>query len=64
MMSAAAHWGIQSCAIEGFEEDKVSQLLGIDQSKWVISLLITLGYPDEPMREKVREPLAELVTYH
>ena len=64
MMSAAAHWGIQSCAIEGFEEDKVAQLIGLDQSKWVISLLITLGYPDEPHREKIREPLEALVTYH
>lgn len=64
MMSSAAHWGVQSCAIEGFDEDKVAKIINLDQQKWLISLLITFGYPAEPVREKIREPLENLVVYH
>lgn len=64
MMTVAASETIQSCAIEGFDEDQVAQIIKIDQEIWQVSLLITFGYPAEPFREKIREPLKNLVTYY
>ena len=64
MMTAAATETIQSCAIEGFDEDQVAKIINLEQHTWQVSLLITFGYPAEPVREKIREPLANLVTYY
>jgi len=64
MMQAAAVEGIQSCAIEGFDEAKVADIIKLDTTLWQVALVITFGYPDEPVREKIREPLESLVRYH
>jgi nitroreductase len=64
MMNIAVVEGIQSCAIEGFDEHKVATILNIDENKWNIALVITFGYRDEEVREKIREPLEKLVTYY
>ncbi len=64
MMSGAAMMGIQSCAIEGFHEEQVLQVLGLDGRHWQVSLLSTFGYPDEEERPKIRESLEDLVVYH
>jgi nitroreductase len=64
MMQAAALMGIQSCAIEGFNEDLVAPIIALDRNLWQVALLITFGYPDEPAREKIRAPLESLVTFH
>ena len=63
MMTGAASAGIQSCAIEGFDETQVLALLGVDRQKWQVALVIAFGYPTEPERPKIREPLHELVSY-
>ncbi len=63
MMTGAASVGIQSCAIEGFDETQVLALLGLDRQNWQVALVIAFGYPAEPERPKIREPLHELVSY-
>ncbi|MGE4585013.1 MAG: NAD(P)H-dependent oxidoreductase [Sphaerochaeta sp.] len=64
MMTGAASLGIQSCAIEGFDEAKVLEVLGIDDSSWQVSLLATFGYPGEAERPKIRQSQEDLVVYH
>ncbi|WP_304222299.1 NAD(P)H-dependent oxidoreductase [Gracilinema caldarium] len=62
MMTMAASLGIDSCAIEGYNEEAVLSILELPRSDWRISLLLPLGYRDEPVREKIRIPLNNLVT--
>jgi len=64
MMTGAATLGIQSCAIEGFDEDLVLAILGQDREDWIVSMVIPFGYPAEPSRPKIRVSLAELVVRH
>jgi nitroreductase len=64
MMTGAAAMGIQSCAIEGFDEKKVLRVLDVSSDQWQVSLLATFGYPAEEERPKIRESLDSLVTYH
>lgn len=64
MMNIAAVMGIQSCAIEGFDGEKVANILTIDTDTWSVALVIPFGYPDEEVRKKIREPLERLVTYY
>ena len=44
MMTAAAFIGIDSCPIEGFDKEKVEELLSLDTSKWQVSVLAPFGY--------------------
>ncbi|NLZ77737.1 MAG: NAD(P)H-dependent oxidoreductase [Spirochaetales bacterium] len=64
MMTGARSLGIQSCAIEGFDEEGVLRVLGTDPEEWLVSLLCTFGHAAEEERPKIRVPLDELVTYH
>jgi nitroreductase len=64
MMTGAQSLGIQSCAIEGFDEEGVLRVLDIDPKEWSVSLLCTFGHTAEEERPKIRVPLQELVTYH
>ncbi len=64
MMTGAASMGIQSCAIEGFDEGMVLSVLGADPTLWQVSLIATFGYPSEAERPKIRESLEDLVVYH
>ncbi len=64
MMTGAAALGIQSCAIEGFDEDKVLSILGLNREDWTVSMVIPFGYPLEPTRPKIRASLEELVVRH
>ena len=56
--------GIQSCAIEGFHEQQVLDVLSLDGNQWQASLLATFGYPAEAERPKIRERLEDLVVFH
>ena len=64
MMTGAALMGIQSCAIEGFHEQQVLDVLSLDGNQWQASLLATFGYPAEAERPKIRERLEDLVVFH
>ena len=51
----AAELGLGTCMLGWFNEKEVVKLLGIP-SKKRIGLLISLGYPDSQLREKIRKP--------
>lgn len=62
MMTLAASLGIDSCAIEGYKEESVLAILQLPRRDWRVSLLVPLGYRDEPVREKIRMPKESIVT--
>lgn len=51
----AADLGLGTCIMGWFDEKKIKKILGVKNRR--IPLLISLGYPDAPTREKVRKPL-------
>lgn len=66
MMNAAAALGVDSCAIEGYKEAEVLDLVaqaapGFEASDWRVGILITFGHAGEPRRERIRASLEELV---
>ena len=68
VMSAAAEIGIDSCAIEGFQLEQVSDVLAkhqvIDFNHYDLALFCSFGYRKvPPARDKTRKALAELVHY-
>ena len=63
MMTGAAAAGIDSCAIEGYREADVLAAFGAAPSEWRVGIVAVFGRAAEPPREKIREPLAELVEY-
>ncbi len=62
MMLTAAELGVESCAIEGFDGDKLIKKLGLDKNEDIVSSLLALGYPDET-RERVRRDLDDIVKW-
>ncbi len=64
MMTYAQTIGISSCAIEGYNEDKVLDLLNLDKDKWAVGLICCFGYSKEDEREKIREKIENIVTIY
>lgn len=54
----ASELGLGTCILGWFDEKKVRKLLNIGKRR--VPLLITLGYPDGPVRKKVRKSLDEM----
>ncbi len=63
MMTSAAIKGIDSCPIEGFEKEKVEEVLGLDTSKYQLSLVLPFGYRLNPQSPQLREPLENIVEF-
>jgi nitroreductase len=75
MMTGAASAGIDSCAIEGYNEAKVLEALDLDSLVWEVGIVISFGHhaedvvPQNPvlqdnvLREKIREPADRIITY-
>ena len=68
MMTAAAMIGVDSCAIEGFDKEKVEEMLvkrGIlDKENFDLSYIVLFGYrQDEPKRAKARKPASEIIEW-
>ena len=63
MMMAAAIKGIDSCPIEGFEKEKVEEILKLDTKKYQLSTIIPFGYRINPQSSQLREPLENVVEY-
>lgn len=59
----AADLGLGTCIMGWFDEKKVASLLGVPRSRR-IPLLISLGYPDAPTRQKIRRPLEEISSWN
>lgn len=60
---AAADEGLGSCMIGWCNEKKVREVLDIPKSKRVM-LVILLGYAAQPLREKKRKKMEEVVSYN
>lgn len=63
MMTAAAIKGIDSCPIEGFEKENIENVLGLDISKFQLSLVLPFGYRLNPQPEQLRLPLDDVVEF-
>ncbi|WP_376769718.1 NAD(P)H-dependent oxidoreductase [Paenibacillus endophyticus] len=68
MMTAAAHIGIDSCPIEGFDMDAVNELLDnkglLGNDEFGLSVMTAFGYRSkEPKRPKTRRPMEEIVQF-
>ncbi|MBS9778746.1 MAG: NAD(P)H-dependent oxidoreductase [Campylobacteraceae bacterium] len=63
MMNAAAVKGIDSCPIEGFDKQKVEELLGLDSKQMQLSLVLPFGYRINEQSEQIREPLESIVEF-
>jgi len=63
MMTAAAVKGIDSCAIEGFEKEKVEDLLNLDTSSHQVALVLPFGYRQYKQSTLVRRDLNDIVQY-
>ena len=59
----AASEGLGTCILGWFNEKKIKQLLNIPKGKRPL-LIITLGYPAKPTREKQRKDFDEIVRYN
>jgi nitroreductase len=62
MTLKAVEEGLGTCWIGAFYEDKVKSILGIPPRIRVVELL-TLGYPADSPRPKVRKKIEEIVKY-
>ena len=68
MMTAAAQIGIDSCPIEGFQQEKVESLLReegiISGDTFGVSCLVAFGYRlEEPQHEKTRQTMDMVVEW-
>ena len=63
IMSYAAMIGVDSCPIEGFEKEKLEEILGLNASKEQVALVVALGYRVDDQSEKQRLPFDEVVTF-
>ena len=67
LMSAAAMHRIDTCPMEGFESDRVDQILGLESKGLTATLIAPVGYRSEADQTqhfaKVRRPEASLFEY-
>ena len=63
MMTSAAFIGIDSCPIEGFEREKVEEVLELDSSKYQLSMILPLGYRLNEQSEQLRLKFDEVVEF-
>ena len=63
MMTAAAYIGIDSCPIEGFEKDRVEEILKLDTSKYQLSVLLPMGYRINKQSSQERLSFNEIVEF-
>ena len=63
MMTAAAYIGIDSCPIEGFEKEKVEDILELDTSKYQVAAFLPFGYRVNEQSEQLRLPFDEVVEF-
>jgi len=63
IMSYAAMIDVDSCPIEGFEKEKLEEVLELNTTKEQVALAITLGYRVNEPGEKMRLPFDEVVSF-
>lgn len=63
IMSYAAMIGVDSCPIEGFEKEKLEEVLELNTTKEQVALVVALGYRMDEQSEKLRLPFDEVVRF-
>ena len=63
MMSGAAYIGIDSCPIEGFEKEKIEDLLAIDTRQYQVALILPFGHRANPQPVHIRLPFEDVVEF-
>ena len=63
MMTAGATLGIDSCPIEGFDKVQVEEILGLDRSKYRLSVVVPFGYRINEQSEQLRLDFDEVVEF-
>ncbi len=63
MMTAAATLEIDSCPIEGFDKGAVEEILGLDISKYQLSMVLPFGYRINEQSTQLRLPYEEVVEF-
>lgn len=63
MMTGAAFVGIDSCPIEGFEKEKVEEILNLDTTKFQVSMVLPFGYRLNPQSPQLRLPFEDVVEF-
>ncbi|MGP7818572.1 NAD(P)H-dependent oxidoreductase [Niallia sp. 01092] len=67
MMTAAAQIGIDSCPIEGFDKDKVEQILAeegvINTEQFGISCMVAFGFRVKEPRDKTRQSKEQVIQW-
>ena len=63
IMSYAAMIGVDSCPIEGFEKERLEEILELNTTKEQVALVIALGYRANKQSEKLRLPFDEVVRF-
>jgi len=68
MMSVAAMLKIDSCAVEGFEMDKIEDIMakefGVDTNIWGVSVMVGFGYRINPQPKKTRQSLEDITKWY
>jgi nitroreductase len=67
MITAAAQIGIDSCPIEGFNREKLEDLLEqegvLDRKRFGLSVMVAFGYRAKEQRPKTRQDMTEIVEW-
>lgn len=64
VMTGAAFEGIDSCAIEGFENEKVLNILDLDHNLWQVGIICVLGKAaSDESRDKIRLNKEQVISY-
>lgn len=63
MMTAAAFVGIDSCPIEGFEKERVEEILCLDTNKWQVSVLAAFGYRVQEQSKRLRLAFDDVIEF-
>jgi len=63
MMTAAATLGIDSCPIEGFEKEKVEEVMNLDITKYQLALVLPFGYRVKEQSKQLRLDFDEVVEF-
>ncbi|MAD41681.1 MAG: NAD(P)H-dependent oxidoreductase [Arcobacter sp.] len=63
MMTAGGIKGVDSCPIEGYEKEKVEEILGLDTTKYQLSVVIPFGYRLNEQSSQLREKLEDVVEF-
>lgn len=67
MMTAAAMIGIDSCAIEGYDQDATEALLAdegvLDTRTFGLAVMVAFGYRIKPQSQKTRQPIEDVTVW-